>query len=141
MYLYTITNLKNGKVYVGASAKRSPQAQFESFVLMAYKRSRFGIIFEEIRMFGPSAFSVDIIDNSISTEEELIKKQREYIDKYNSLLSGYNETYGNPIVKKKDGIDEDELYKKLDILSKQMGKNKKTKRILGADGKWKEVKK
>lgn len=90
MIIYKITNTKNNKVYIGqtigsleARWKRHQNDALNNILDTHFARA--------IRYYGPDSFKAEIIDTAI-TPEELTKKESEWIQKYNSVIEGYNET-------------------------------------------------
>lgn len=84
--VYIIKNDVNDKVYIGQTTqplKNRFNAHFYS------KESNVGKAMREI---GKSHFSVSVLDNSSTTLDELLDKERYYIKKYNSIENGYNST-------------------------------------------------
>lgn len=86
--IYKITNLINGKVYIGqtivALNKRWKQHCNDK------RAGRVSLIGQSIKRHGKENFTIEIVDLS-DTYEDLNKKEIEYIKKFNSLSpSGYN---------------------------------------------------
>lgn len=90
MIIYKITNKKNGKVYIGQTInsleerwKRHQNDALNNILDTHFARA--------IRYYGPDSFTAEIID-SAENQDELTKKESEWIKKYNSTQDGYNET-------------------------------------------------
>lgn len=85
MIIYKITNLINNKIYIGKSIKNDPN----------YLGSGL-LINRSIEKYGIKNFKKDIIEESISTIDELNEKEKYWIKYFNStdLNIGYNIAYG-----------------------------------------------
>lgn len=85
MIIYKITNLINNKIYIGKSIKNDPN-YFGSGLL----------INKSIKKYGIENFKKDIIDESISSINDLNEKEKFWIKYFNSidLNIGYNIAYG-----------------------------------------------
>ena len=90
MYIYKITNLINGKVYIGQTVK-SLQRRFNRHINDALHGldTHFA---KAIRKYGKDNFEIKLLDDSAQTQEELNQLENYYIHKYNTLENGYNET-------------------------------------------------
>lgn len=87
--LYKITNLLNNKNYIGIT-NRNPYERFAEHK----KRSSKSFIGKAIQANGIENFSFEILLTNIK-DNEISKIEREYIQKYNSLLpNGYNADLG-----------------------------------------------
>ena len=86
--VYKITNLINGKIYIGIT-KRNPKVRFnEHFV------NKKELLFRAKEKYGKENFTLEIIEKDLS-EEEIDEKERYYIKFYNSLVpNGYNLSVG-----------------------------------------------
>lgn len=97
-FIYKITNLTNGKIYIGSScANRGEQARWlehksvhQNPNSVAYKYP----LYCAMRKYGIENFSYEVIERNIDTLEEREKKEYDYIIKYNSIHKnyGYNQT-------------------------------------------------
>lgn len=84
MYIYKITNLVNGKVYIGQTIT-TIQKRF-----LKHCSSTDTLISRAIHKYGVEKFKVEQIDQA-ETREELDDKERYWIKLYNSQLpNGYN---------------------------------------------------
>lgn len=98
MYIYKVTNLINGKVYIGQCARDVKRS-------MSYYGSG-KLIRLAIEKYGIESFEKTVLEEC-SSKEELDMKEREYIQKYNSVEHGYNISLGGnggnlgPIVNEK----------------------------------------
>jgi len=84
MYIYKITNLLNGKVYIGQTIM-TIQKRYQK-----HCNSHNTVISKAITKYGVENFTVEEIDRA-STREELDEKERYWIRCYNSQVpNGYN---------------------------------------------------
>ncbi|MGG3857131.1 GIY-YIG nuclease family protein [Metabacillus fastidiosus] len=97
--IYKLTNLVNGKVYVGKTGKK-----MEERLCWHYNRSKTKNypLCLAIRKYGWGNFECEVIDTGIN-EEELNLKESFYIRKYRSDINfedsnGYNVTLGEKVV-------------------------------------------
>lgn len=105
--IYKITNLANGKVYIGQTAKkrgfldRYPnKGNGIERVYGYHKNSKnrndgYNVhLFRAIEKYGFDSFSVDEIFDIAFDENELNEKEMFYIDYFDSFNNGYNSTLG-----------------------------------------------
>ena len=92
--VYCITNKVNGKLYVGVTTK-GYKNRFASHVWHSRKSSgNCRALYNAMRKYGQSAFSVELIDTA-SSFEEMNQLERKYIAQLGSLHpNGYNLTDG-----------------------------------------------
>lgn len=91
--IYKITNKINNKVYVGQS--HFIETRWESHKRNAFYKNSHSynyILYKAIRKYGVENFSFEIIEECSS--EELNKREKYWIDFYNSYKQGYNMTLG-----------------------------------------------
>lgn len=127
MWIYKITNIINGKVYIGQTI-RPVEVRWRRHLNDAINNTIDTHFARAIRKFGEDSFVVETID-SAETQNELTRKEREWILYYNSINSdyGYNETAaeykcgGNTYLSKSD--DEMKVIKDKIRNSKLGGKN------------------
>lgn len=87
MLIYKVTNLINGKVYIGQTT-RKPQVRINEHI------SKGTLLGCDIVEFGRRNFAVDVIDHAHS-KTELDHKEIFWIAYYNSLFpNGYNQSTG-----------------------------------------------
>ena len=92
MLIYRLTNLSNGKLYIGQTINTWKQRKRYYNTAIKSKANKQRIILA-LRKYGWDGFSVDIIDEA-STREELNTLEEYYIAKYNTVKEGYNTTNG-----------------------------------------------
>lgn len=92
--IYKITNLVNGKIYVGQTSSR-PQKRWNEHCCAARKKSPKLAIHRAMAKYGFGNFAMEVID-SAQLQEELNDKEKIWIVKLNSnkLGHGYNLTAG-----------------------------------------------
>lgn len=90
MWIYKITNIQNNKVYIGQSI-RPIEDRFHRHINDALNNILDTHFARAIRKYGKENFIIEEID-SASTQEELTQKERYWIQYYNSVQEGYNET-------------------------------------------------
>lgn len=91
MYIYKITNNLNGKFYIGQTV-RTPEIRWERHKNDALGDRHLNTHFARaIRKYGPENFTVETIDTA-SSQEELTKKEHDWIVKTRAVKKGYNET-------------------------------------------------
>ena len=91
MLIYKLTNLSNGKLYIGQTIKTWKQRKLAYNTAIKSKNNQ--RIVNALRKYGWEGFSVEIIDKA-STIEELNALEEHYIAKYNTVNEGYNTTNG-----------------------------------------------
>lgn len=125
MIIYKITNIQNGKMYIGQTInsledrwKRHKNDALNNVIDTHFARA--------LRYYGVDSFTIEIIDTA-ETQEELTKKEYEWIKYYNAIQEGYNENEdgfkcGGNTYKNKTA-EELELIKEKIRASKLGGKN------------------
>ena len=91
MIIYKLTNLVNGKLYIGQTIKTWKQRKAAYNTAIKSKNNQ--RIVNALRKYGWNRFSVEIIDKA-STIEELNKLEEHYIAYLNTVEEGYNTTNG-----------------------------------------------
>ena len=93
--IYKITNLVNGKNYIGQAKNLRIRLKAHYFM---YKRgdNKRMILYKAITKYGVENFSVSIIDTIDNYDVAILDKlEMQYIEKYNSFgATGYNQTKG-----------------------------------------------
>lgn len=90
MWIYKITNIQNNKVYIGQTI-RPIKDRFNRHMNDALHNIIDTHFARAIRKYGKENFTIEEID-SANTQEELNQKERYWIQYYNSVKDGYNET-------------------------------------------------
>ena len=90
MWIYKITNIQNNKVYIGQTI-RPIKDRFNRHINDALHNGIDTHFARAIRKYGKESFTIEEID-SANTQEELNQKERYWIQYYNSVKDGYNET-------------------------------------------------
>jgi group I intron endonuclease len=88
MIIYKITNLVNGKVYIGQTVQKNPKARWYDHCAKA-RRGINQPLFNAINKYGVDKFSWEVIDSADSLEA-LNDLEEQYVEKYNSINEGYN---------------------------------------------------
>ena len=95
--IYKITNLVNGKVYIGQST--NIKRRWKDHKKDAFWRSGPDYdypLYRAMRKYGLDNFSFEIIEEC--NKNELNEKEKFYIAQYNSYKNGYNQTEGGDSV-------------------------------------------
>ena len=90
MYIYKITNKINNKIYIGQTIK-TINLRWQRHYTDALSNRTNTKFAKAIRKYGKENFIVEQID-SAQTQEELNQKEQYWIQYYNSVEEGYNET-------------------------------------------------
>ena len=90
MWIYKITNLENGKIYIGQTIRPIEQ-RFKRHLNDALNHVKDTHFCRAICKYGKDAFKIEEIDVAES-QEELSKKEQYWIQFYDSVNKGYNET-------------------------------------------------
>ena len=90
MYIYKITNIQNNKVYIGQTI-RPIKDRFHRHITDAMNNILDTHFARAIRKYGPKNFTIEQIDCA-ETQSELNSKEQYWIQYYNSIECGYNET-------------------------------------------------
>ena len=134
MWVYKITNIKNNKVYIGQTIRPIEQ-RFNRHITDAINNILDTHFARAIRKYGKDSFIIEAIDTA-NNQDELNQKEQYWIQYYNSVEEGYNETDaiskcgGNTYKSKTE--EEMEVIKDKIRQTKLGGKNpmaKKVKRI------------
>ena len=90
MWIYKITNIQNNKVYIGQTIRQIEQ-RFHRHLNDALNNILDTHFARAIRKYGKDSFIIEEVDNA-QTQDELNQKERYWIQYYNSVNEGYNET-------------------------------------------------
>ena len=90
MWIYKITNVQNNKIYIGQTI-RPIQDRFHRHINDALNNILDTHFARAIRKYGKDNFIIEQIDQA-QTQDELNKKEQYWIQYYNSVQNGYNET-------------------------------------------------
>ena len=90
MWIYKITNIQNNKVYIGQTI-RPVKDRFNRHINDALNNIIDTHFARAIRKYGKENFQIEIIDTA-QNQNELNEKERYWIQYYNSVKEGYNET-------------------------------------------------
>lgn len=90
MWVYKITNIQNNKVYIGQTI-RPIQDRFHRHINDALNNILDTHFARAIKKYGKNNFIIEQIDQA-QTQNELNKKEQYWIQYYNSVQEGYNET-------------------------------------------------
>jgi group I intron endonuclease len=89
MVIYKITNLVNGKIYIGQTTNKHPEYRFSGHKADAKYRPTLPI-HKAIKKYGESSFSFEVI-KQCNDLNHLDKMEQFYIKHFNSLVpNGYN---------------------------------------------------
>jgi group I intron endonuclease len=90
--IYKITNLVNGKIYIGQT-RRTVKIRWKEHLSNSFNLNKDNKLYQAIRKHGTENFSIETID-SANTLIDLNKKEIYWIDFFNSFKYGYNSTLG-----------------------------------------------
>ena len=136
MFVYKITNLVNGKIYIGITEK-TVEERFKEHLRFARRGDKDYPLYRAIRKYGEENFSVEIVDDTAKTRDELRKLEVYYISLYGANVcgKGYNQSPGgetnggedNPRSKltEKDVFNIREEYGKQNLFVRDVYKNYK----------------
>ena len=92
-YIYKITNQINNKCYIGKTMKINPLERWKEHQRdMKKEDEQHRAIYRALNKYGIDNFIFEIIEET--TAELLNKKERYYIQYFDSFHNGYNETLG-----------------------------------------------
>lgn len=95
-YVYKITNLVNGKIYIGKTSK-TIEYRFRRHIRAAKVKDPkdYSAIHKAINKHGYENFKVELVEE-FSTDEECLEAERKYISQFNSIDKkiGYNISLG-----------------------------------------------
>ena len=120
MWIYKITNIQNNKVYIGQTI-RPIQQRFNRHINDALNNILDTHFARAIRKYGKENFVVEEIDKA-QTQDELNKKEQYWINYYNSVEEGYNET--NAISKCGGNTYRSKTEKEMEVIKEKIRKTK-----------------
>lgn len=131
MWIYKITNIQNNKVYIGQTI-RPVNDRFHRHINDALNNILDTHFARAIRKYGKDNFIIETIDKAMN-QTELNKKEQYWIQYYNSVEDGYNETdaiskCGGNTYQSKTVEEMSAIRKKLRV-SKIGGKNPNARKI------------
>lgn len=139
MWIYKITNIQNNKVYIGQTVRPIEQ-RFYRHINDALNNILDTHFARAIRKYGKDNFIIEKIDSALS-QEELNQKEQYWIQYYNSVKEGYNETdaiskcggntYKSKTVEEIEVIKEKIRQTKLGVKNPMARKIKRTNIITG----------
>lgn len=88
MIIYKVTNVLNGKVYIGQS-RHSLEFRKWQHLNKAHKHVNTHL-YNAMNKYGYENFKFEVIDDSAKSSEELNQLEIYYIGKYDSIATGYN---------------------------------------------------
>lgn len=92
--VYKHTNNINGKVYIGITKYgENPELRWRK----GYGYVENNIFFADILKYGWDNFTHEILEEKL-TNIEAAERERHYILKYDSVINGYNQVYGNGVL-------------------------------------------
>lgn len=139
MWIYKITNIQNNKVYIGQTI-RPVKDRFHRHINDAMNNILDTHFARAIRKYGKENFVIEIIDTA-QTQDELNQKEQYWIQYYDSVNQGYNETdaiskcggntYKNKTAEEMEAIKEKIRQSKLGKKNPMAQKIKRTNVITG----------
>lgn len=121
--IYKVTNLVNGKVYIGQTAKTA-EARFKEHLFCGTHKeyAKSGRLYAAMRKYGCDKFAVETIEEC--SKESLNEREIYWISQYDSFKRGYNGTFGGYGGKTIDADKAIALWKaglSMNCISKEMG--------------------
>lgn len=94
--VYKVTNKETDEVYIGITTKSVEERKKDHYQKSSINQQR--KFYKAIGTYSPDAFTWEQIDTA-ANKDELAKKEKNYILKYNSKEAGYNSDEGGGIQK------------------------------------------
>lgn len=111
MTIYKITNIANGKVYIGQT-KHSVEQRWKRH-LYDCNHEKNNKFYNAIKKYGSDKFCVEVLEDNIKDEICLSERERYWIKRYDSVRSGYNSTSGGEVSPMEYGFVRDKVSKAL----------------------------
>lgn len=106
--IYKITNLVNGKVYIGQSVDINRRIKRHKSRAFNINSNGYGYpLYKAIRKYGIDNFSFEVLEEC--AKDELNEKEIYYITKYDSWKNGYNQNEGGNSVTHNMKLTEDDV--------------------------------
>jgi group I intron endonuclease len=90
--IYKITNIQNGKIYIGFTSNH--KTRFYKHVYDSLNLNPKQHIHRALRKYGKEKFTFDILYQSLEREHTLKTMEPFFINEYNTFKNGYNMTKG-----------------------------------------------
>ena len=120
MWIYKITNIQNNKCYIGQTIRPIKQ-RFQRHITDALNNNLDTHFARAIRKYGKDSFTIEQID-SATNQNELNQKEQYWIQYYNSVKDGYNET--DAISKCGGNTYQSKTEKEMEIIREKIKKSK-----------------
>ena len=120
MWIYKITNIQNNKVYIGQTI-RPIQDRFHRHINDALNNILDTHFARAIRKYGKDNFIIEQIDQA-QTQDELNKKEQYWIQYYDSVQNGYNET--DAISKRGGNTYQSKTEKEMEVIKEKIRQTK-----------------
>ena len=129
MIIYKITNIINGKIYIGQTVQKNPKMRWYDH----QAKARHGVnqpLFNAIRKYSVDNFTWEVVDQADSLEA-LNKLEEQYVEQYDSMNSGYN--------LRKAGGNKLHNATSIEKMKESQKKAHARRRKEGRDGGWKRI--
>ena len=120
MWIYKITNIQNNKVYIGQTI-RPIKDRFNRHINDAINNIIDTHFARAIRKYGKENFIIEEIDKA-QTQDELNQKEQYWIQYYNSVKEGYNET--NAICKSGGNTYQSKTEEEMEVIKEKIRQTK-----------------
>ena len=120
MWIYKITNIQNNKVYIGQTI-RPIKDRFNRHINDAINNIIDTHFARAIRKYGKENFIIEEIDKA-QTLDELNQKEQYWIQYYNSVKEGYNET--NAIYKSGGNTYQSKTEEEMEVIKEKIRQTK-----------------